>query len=121
AEYFYAKCGCYLDLKGSGLAAYDPNSPGPHPGVVTDFNFQQLYIEGEYAPSPRFSVFAEAPIRWLQPKTFVPDTGSFGNQAGFGDMRAGFKAAVVGTDDSYLTFQFKGYFPSGNASKGLGT
>jgi len=120
AEFFYAKCGCYRALAGSGLPAYDPNAPGPQPGAVTDLNFQQLYFEGEYAPISRLSVFAEAPIRWLQPQGFVPDTGSFGNQAGISDVRAGVKVSLVNKESSVLTVQFKGYFPSGDASRGLG-
>jgi hypothetical protein len=120
AEFFYAKCGCYRGLAGTGSPAYDPNAPGPQPGIATDLNFQQLYFEGEYAPISRLSFFAEAPIRWLEPQSFVPGTGSFGNQAGIGDVRAGFKAGVFNKEDSFLTFQFRGYFHSGDASRGLG-
>ena len=120
AEFFYAKCGCYRALAGSGLLAYDPNAPGPQPGVATDLNFQQLYFEGEYAPVSRLSFFAEAPIRWLQPQSFVPETGSFGNQHGLGDVRAGVKLGVFNKESSALTVQFRGYFPSGDASRGLG-
>jgi hypothetical protein len=34
---------------------------------------------------------------------------------------AGFKFAAVATERTYVTFQFKSYFPSGSASSGLGT
>ncbi len=34
---------------------------------------------------------------------------------------AGFKFAAVASESTYLTFQFRAYFPSGDASKGLGT
>jgi len=34
---------------------------------------------------------------------------------------AGFKFAAVDSESTYVTFQFKSYFPSGDASKGLGT
>jgi hypothetical protein len=120
AEFFYAKCGCYKGLPASNYA-YDPNAPGPGPGVVTDLNFQQLYFYGEYAPTQRFSLFVEAPLRWIQPQSFVPGFGSFPNQGGLGDVRAGFKLAVLASANHYLTFQLQSYFPSGNASKGLGT
>ena len=49
AEFFYAKCGCYRTLPPAN-AAYDPAAPGPGPGIVTDLNFQQAYVQGEYAP-----------------------------------------------------------------------
>jgi hypothetical protein len=118
AEFFYAKCGCYRGLAGS--PAFDPNAPGPRPGVITDLNYQQLYFEGEYAPISRVSAFAEVPIRWLRPQSFVPGTGSFGNQAGLSDVRAGVKVGVLNKESSALTVQFKGYFPTGDASQGLG-
>ena len=122
AEFFYAKCGCFKsNLAGSGLPAFDPKSPGPGPGVVTKLNFQQLYMQGEYAPHRRLSVFVEVPIRWIQPMGFVPGFGSFGNQGGLGDVTAGVKAAIIASRKQYLTVQLKSYFPSGDASKGLST
>jgi hypothetical protein len=110
AEFFYAACGC----NGSPAA-------GPAPGVVLHLNFQQLYMRGEYAPVRRFSVFAEVPIRWIQPQQFVANTGSFGNHSGLSDVQVGFKFAAVASRERYLTFQFSAEFPSGDSSKGLGT
>jgi len=122
AEFFYAKCGCYQALVGSGLPATDATAPGPKPGVATDLNFQQLYVRGEYAPRNRFSVFAEIPVRWLQPKSFVPGFGSFSNQSGLGDIRTGVKVGLLSTEASrLLTFQLRVDTPSGDESKGLGT
>jgi Putative MetA-pathway of phenol degradation len=122
AEFFYAKCGCYQsNLAGSGLPAYDPNAPGPGPGVVTKLNFQQLYMQAEYAPHRRFSMFVEVPVRWIQPTAFVSGFGSFNNHAGLADVTAGFKAALLASRRHYLTVQLKAYFPSGDASQGLGT
>jgi hypothetical protein len=124
AEFFYAKCGCYqTDLANSGSPAFDPHAPGPGPGVVTKLNFQQLFMQGEYAPHRRVSFFVEVPIRWIQPTGFVvpAEFGSFGNQGGVGDVTAGFKAAALVSRNHYLTFQMKSYFPTGDASKGLGT
>ena len=120
-EFFYAKCGCYQSLVGSGLPATDPKAPGPSPGVVTNLNFQQLFLEAEYAPHRRFSLSVEVPVRWIQPTSFVPGFGSFSNRGGLGDVRAGFKAALLASPRRYVTFQLKSYFPSGDASKGLGT
>jgi hypothetical protein len=131
SEFFYAKCGCYAFLQPKSLPgapaalymAYDPNTPGPGPGVPTSVNFQQLYMNVEYSPHRRFSAFMEVPIRWLQAQGFqtLPPFPGFSDQSGLSDVTAGFKVAAVATESTYLTFQLKSYFPSGDASKGLGT
>jgi hypothetical protein len=119
AEFFYAKCGCYRDPKLG--AAFDPAAPGPAPGIVTDLNFQQAYVQGEYAPTDRFSVFAELPTRWIQPQAFAGGGPGFANQAGIGDLRAGVKLALLDAPDHVLTAQVKTYLPTGDAQSGLGT
>jgi hypothetical protein len=122
AEFFYAKCGCYRLNVPQGDPAYDPDAPGPGPGIVTDLNFQQLYVQGEYAPTERFSVFAELPFRRIDPKAFAPaPPGSFGSQSGIGDVQVGVKLALQSTPTSTVTLQLQGYLPTGTASKGLGT
>jgi hypothetical protein len=126
AEFFYAKCGCYRGLATVAPPAFDPNSPGPPPGnaivIPRTLNFQQVFITTEYAPMKRISVFADLPYRWIQAQGLaVGAPGSFPNQGGFSDVRAGVKVAVVATHRSYLTAQFRIYGPSGDASKGLGT
>jgi Putative MetA-pathway of phenol degradation len=126
AEFFYAKCGCYRGLANVAPAAFDPNAAGPPPGsgivIPRTLNFQQLYLKLEYAPITRFSVFVEAPFRWLQADGLVAGTpGSFPNQGGFSDLRFGFKAAALASSSQYLTFQLQFYAPTGEASKGLGT
>jgi hypothetical protein len=121
AEFFYAKCGCYRDLAKSN-AAFDPNAPGPRPGAADDLNFQQLYLLGEYAFTDRASVFAELPARWIRPQGFVPGTGgSFPDQSGIGDLRAGLKLAAVSASGQVVTIQLQAFLPSGKASNGLGT
>jgi hypothetical protein len=114
AEFFYAQ---YAGI----------NGPGPSV-VVADLNFQQLYLNAEYAPkkNTRFSFFAEVPVRWIQPQRTVASTTSTQtppnvNEAGLSDVSVGFKLAAVASSNQYLTLQFKAYFPSGNASTGLGT
>jgi len=114
AEFFYAR---YSGLK---------NGPGPQ-SVVADLNFQQLYLRSEYAPIQRFSFFAEVPVRWIQPQLTVANVVKMNppfanmNSAGLSDVAAGFKLTAVAFSNQYLTFQFQAYFPSGNASAGLGT
>jgi Putative MetA-pathway of phenol degradation len=108
AEFFYAQCSCI-------------SGPGPNP-VVTDLNFQQLYLHAEYAPRNRFSFFTEVPVRGIQPTLIVvPGTPPLNNEVGLSDFAAGFKLAAVASSNRYLTFQLQAYFPSGDASLGLGT
>ncbi|HUE52722.1 MAG TPA: transporter [Terriglobales bacterium] len=137
SEFFYAKCGCsrflskqflpFLPSNAPLFLAFDPKAPGPGPGVPTgvpnSINFQQLYMNVEYSPHRRFSAFVEVPIRWLQPQGFkqIPPFPGFSNQSGLSDVQAGFKFAAVTSEGTYLTFQFKSYFPSGDALRGLGT
>jgi hypothetical protein len=108
AEFFYAQCSCI-------------NGPGPNP-LVASLNFPQLYTYAEYAPAKRFSFFADVPVRWIQPLSFTePGTPPLTNEAGLSDVAAGFKLAALASSNYYLTFQFQAYFPTGNASTGLGT
>jgi hypothetical protein len=121
AEFFYAKCGCYSGLP-VNHPAYDPDAPGPRPGAANDVNFQQVFLEGEYAIDSRVSIFGMFPIRWLQPQSFIPDTGgTFPNQSGVGDLRMGVKLAGVDKDDAALTVKLQFYLPTGDPEQGLGT
>jgi hypothetical protein len=120
AEFFYAKCGCYRS-PGAG-AAFDPNAPGPAPGAANDVDFRQFYVEGEYAPSRRLSVFAELPVRTVLPQSYIPGTGGpFPDATGIGDLRIGAKVGLSGDGGHSLTGQVKAYLPTGAADKGLGT
>ena len=126
AEFIYGKCGCYATLlkPPPANAGYDPKAPGPRPGIPKNVNFQALSFMGEYAPTRRFSVFAELPIRWLQPSGVVLPAGAtaaFPNGAGISDITVGLKYAMLVTERNYLTAQLTTYFPSGNALHGLGT
>jgi hypothetical protein len=125
AEFFYAKCGCYARLPASN-ALFDPNAPGPGPGIANDLNFQQLYAFGEYAPHPRVSLFAELPFRWLKPQGFVAGlpccpAGSFSDSPGLSDLGVGAKLAVLAAPRRHVTAQFQLHAPTGTPSKGLGT
>jgi hypothetical protein len=125
AEFIYGKCGCYRNPN-LPPGIFDPNTPGPGPGqasgIPNSVNFQTLSFMGEYAPARRFSVFAEIPIRWLQPSGNVLGAPpAFSNGAGISDITLGLKYAMLVTEHHYLTAQFTTYFPSGNAVHGLGT
>jgi hypothetical protein len=119
AEFFYAKCGCYRFLP-SDHPLFDPEAKGPGPGITTDLNFQQVYAQVEYGFSDRVSLYGELPIRWIQPQGFVADTGSFEDQSGLSDLRAGVKWALVAQDTRFVTLQLQGNFPTGDGLKGLG-
>jgi hypothetical protein len=116
AEFFYAKCGCYRN----GSPPADPNAPGPGLGVAKSVNLQELQLHLEYAPNRRISVFVETPVRFIQ-FTPVTGTGNLPGGHGVGDVRAGFKYAVLAGENRYLTFQLRAYFPSGDSLRGLGT
>jgi hypothetical protein len=102
AEFFYAKCGCF-----GGRA------PGPPLGE-TSVDYQDISAYLEAAWNNRFSGFVEVPVRFLNPERNKDTTG-------IGDMNAGFKWAVVGCAERYLTFQLRTYIPTGDAFRGLGT
>lgn len=121
AEFFYAKCGCYRDVADLIPPAFDPDSPGPGPGVVTNLNFQQLYLLAEFAPHERVSVFGEVPIRWLQPQEFVPGLGSFDSTSGLSDIRFGAKFGVVVLPERQVTVLLQVAAPTGEPLDGLGT
>jgi len=121
AEYFYAQCSC----NGTG-------APGPNfPGASSNINFQQLYFQAEYAPVSRFSIFTEVPFRWIEPRSFLPNSfnpnppqpeiPSLRTNSGISDVRAGIKLALAASSNHWLTLQLKAYFPTGDSSRGLGT
>lgn len=121
AEFFYAKCGCYSQVP-DVPALFDPDAPGPLNGAASDIDFQQLYIWAEYAWSDRLSVFGQLPFRWLQPQSFIPQTGpGFPDRSGIEDVRAGIKVGITAKDNQSLTGQLRFFFPTGEARKGLGT
>ena len=108
AEYFY--CGCA--------------NIGPSAAIQRTLNFQQLYFQGEYAVTSRFSGFVEVPFRWIQP-TFYPYSqpipSSSVNAGGISDVRSGLKFAAIASAARELALELTAAFPSGDGTKGLGT
>ena len=102
AEFFYGQCGCF-----------GGNAPGP-PLPETRVDYQELIPYLEWAFSDRFSIFAEAPVRLINPVANQ-------NAGGFSDLNAGFKYALVAHPDEYLTAQLRIYTPTGQPELGLGT
>jgi hypothetical protein len=111
AEFFYAKCGCFR------VAGIDPDAAGPvgkngRP-IEQSVDYQDISSYLELAASDRCSGFVEIPVRFINGE-------NIDNTAGMGDMNAGFKYAFIACPDRYLTFQFRTYFPTGDADRGLG-
>jgi hypothetical protein len=89
-----------------------PNNPGP-PRPERDLNLGGVSGYLEYAPFSRLSFFIETPWRFTN-----PDFNA--NEDGFSDMNLGFKYALWQTGDKTVSFQFKGYLPTGEERRGLG-
>jgi hypothetical protein len=112
AEFFYGACGV---LRGGNFA---PDAPGPlprtRPPCETGVDHQDLSAYLELALNNRFSGFIDVPFRFINPE-------QNDNARGFGDLRVGFKFALIAEPENYLTFQMKAYTPTGDAGRGLGT
>jgi hypothetical protein len=99
AEFFYAQ-----------TAPGGPGLPLPEPRV--DYQELSAYLEGAF--DARFSVFLEAPSRFLNPEVNA-------NTGGIGDLNAGFKYAFYQGETGLATLQLRTYAPTGDAGRGLGT
>ncbi|HKY20830.1 MAG TPA: hypothetical protein VJM31_06385 [Vicinamibacterales bacterium] len=120
-EFFYAQCGC------NGGGAPGPGITGAQ-DLATSVNFQQLFADFSYAFHPRLAAFGSLPLRFVQPQSFLGETlsppqndNTFDSGSGLSDIRAGVKGSIYSTDTSVVTAQIQFYFPSGDATKGLGT
>ncbi len=111
AEFFYGKCGCFATLPRTN-PQFDPHASGP-PLIETRVDYQEIRPYFEYALNNRFSAFIEAPVRFINPEQNA-------NEAGFGNLVAGFKYAMVACPDQYLTFQFLTSLPTADVDRGLG-
>lgn len=106
AEYFYAKCGCFNQVQANAHAR------GPaQPEKSIDYQDISTYIEKRF--SKRFSMFADVPVRFINPVVNA-------NAGGLANVDAGFKYALLNRNGRYLTFQLRVYAPSGNPGLGLG-
>lgn len=132
AEFFYAACGCARDVPNppantpnANGDVLNPNAPGPSgtviPGAIltsplieTELDYQEIRFDVEYALRDNFSLFAEVPVRFIDGKVL-------GSNSGLGDVRAGFKWGLLDNPQHHLTFQLRGYFPTGKSEDGLGT
>jgi hypothetical protein len=113
ADFFYPKCGCFR------VTGMDPNAPGPGSAPARRVDFQILSNYFEYAVNPRFSMFIDVPVRWVDIAFTTPGVDNE-NHHGLSDIEFGFKYAMLYQPDQVLTFQFRTYSPSGDAELGLG-
>ena len=89
-----------------------PFLPGPpRPETSVDTTDLSLYIETII--SDCWSGFVELPVRFVD-----PEINHF--NAGLADVNAGIKVMLCHTDDFLITFQFRGYLPTGGGRQGLG-
>lgn len=109
-------------------AAYDSNRPTRAeffmPGEGKNFrglplaerrvDYQEVHSYAEYAFSPLFSAFVDAPARFLDPAVNR-------NHEGVSDLQVGAKYSFFQQGPLIASAQFRVYFPTGDASKGLGT
>ena len=79
----------------------------------TNLDMQEFSTHVEMMISQRVSIFAEMPLRAVNPEVN-------GNRANIGDLNAGFKVAYSVEPDLVQTFQLRVYMPTGSADDGLG-
>jgi hypothetical protein len=103
AEFFYPKCGCFMT----------PDAKGP-PLMEKSGNYQELSSYLEYAPTNRWSVFTNIPVRFLNPEVNA-------NAQGLGDVSFGTKYAFVYNPNRIITFTSNLTTPTGAFASGLGT
>jgi hypothetical protein len=77
-------------------------------------DYQEFFAYAEYAFLPQFSVFFEAPVRWVNPE--FND-----NHVGLADVRGGFKVAAIQQPNFTASFQLIASMPTGTPQEGLGT
>lgn len=87
---------------------------GRQVGQTGTVDYQELSSYLEVAQSDLLSLFIETPLRAVSPQVA-------GSSAGIADMNVGFKAALLVGQDSYTTFQFRAYLPTGDDDRRLGT
>lgn len=102
AGYFYSKCGCFGT----------PDAKGP-PLPETNIDYQELTPYLEVALCERFSVFADIPIRFINPTNNR-------NASGLSDINFGTKWAFIYNEKRIVSFLLRATAPSGETDLGLG-
>jgi hypothetical protein len=102
-NFFYAKCGCFRP---------QPDAIGV-PLPEKNIDYQELITTGEVAFTQRMSVFADVPVRFLN-----PDVNQ--NAAGIGDIGFGGKYALIYNQKRVVSAWLRFQAPAGSISRGLG-
>ncbi|MBN9119655.1 MAG: hypothetical protein J0I06_10955, partial [Planctomycetes bacterium] len=102
-NFFYAKCGCFRPQRDAiGVPLPEKN-----------IDYQDLISSVEYAFTPRFSAFADVPVRFLN-----PDANA--NATGIGDVSFGAKYAFIYNPNRIVSLFLRFQAPAGSISQGLG-
>jgi hypothetical protein len=117
ADYFYPQCGCFRFLP-PGTPGRNPNAPGPGTVPADHVNAEIFSNYLEWAPFKRFSAWIDVPYRWVD--IFYTGTAHPEFFSGWSDVMFGFKGAIVYRPNTLVTFQWRTYTPTGDASRGLG-
>jgi hypothetical protein len=112
AEFWYPTLG---DFGGEG-----PVGGGVGAGAGQEVDLQELATYVEAAYGPRFSVFGEFPVRWVDEVNFGGGPFDDGTQEGAGDFRAGLRYGLIACPDEWLTLQVRAWAPTGEARRALG-
>ena len=102
---------------GLGPEANGPTILGADVGGV---RFDEFSFYFEFALLKRLSLFIDTPIRFVGNVDLTGD-GLPNRQDGIGDVRAGFKFALIEDRDTFLTTQFVVSTPTGDSIRGVGT
>jgi len=103
AEMFYAKCGCFKTPDAHGV-----------PLSETNIDYQDVTPYFEYAFSNRFSMFADIPVRFLNPEQNA-------NTTGIADVSFGAKYAFIADERRVWSLWMRTIAPTGAFGRGLGT
>lgn len=90
---------------------YEGSQPGTQSRSV---DYQEFSAYLETARNEWLSTFIETPVRLVN-----PDAAE--NTAGMADINLGFKAMLLGTENSCTTLQVRTYLPTGDGDRRLGT
>jgi hypothetical protein len=117
---------------------FDPTARGTQ---INSNAVNQNLLSGylELAVNHRVSAFVEVPYQWVRfggdiedtpesaaERALFPEKGEVRNPNftpdGVSDITAGFKYALIAEENCrYVTFQLRGYFPTGDNTQGIGT
>lgn len=103
----------YLIARADGSPVAQGPKPRPPAAAIRRLNYHDLRWYTEAAVD-RFSISIDIPYRSI-------DSDFTRHGAGLGDLVVGFKALLLDTEVAEIAVALRGYIPTGNADRGLGT